>query len=172
MEFGPRALGFRSILADPRDHRMKEKINAAVKYREPFRPFAPAVLAENAAEYFDCDGESPYMLFNFMVAEDKRELLGAVTHVDNSSRIQTVKREDNPVYYDLIAAFKEITGVPVVLNTSFNLRGHPIVNTPSDAFATFCSGGIDFLLMGSYLLDKEKVPNDIIRQFAFSKGYD
>ena len=172
MEFGPRALGFRSILADPRDHRMKEKINAAVKYREPFRPFAPAVLAEDAAEYFDCDGESPYMLFNFMVAENKRDLLGAVTHVDNSSRIQTVKREDNPMFYDLIAAFKEITGVPVVLNTSFNLRGHPIVNTPRDAFATFCSGGIDFLLMGSYLLDKEKVPDDIIAQFAFSKGYD
>lgn len=172
MEFGPRALGFRSILADPRDNRMKEKINAAVKYREPFRPFAPAVLAEHASEYFDCNGDSPYMLFNFTVAEDKREMIPAVTHVDNSSRIQTVAEKDNPLFYNLLHQFKRVTEVPVLLNTSFNLRGHPIVNTPEDAFATFCSGGIDFLLLEDYLINKSQVPKEIQERFIFKEAPD
>jgi len=172
MEFGPRALGFRSIIADARDNRMKQKINAAVKYREPFRPFAPAVLAEDSLEYFDCNGDSPYMLFNFTVAEDKRRVIPAVTHVDNSSRIQTVTRKDNPFFYDLLVHFKRLTGVPVLLNTSFNLRGHPIVNTPEEAFATFCSGGIDFLLMESYLINKSQVPQEVQERFIVETAPD
>jgi len=172
MEFGPRALGNRSIIADPRDNRMKEKINTAVKYREPFRPFAPAVLAEKAADYFDCPAPSPYMLFNFTVAEDKREIIPAVTHVDNSSRIQTVARDDNPVFYRLIQQFEKITGVPVVLNTSFNLRGHPIVNTPREAFETFCSGGIDFLLIEDFLVDKRQIDEQTLQRFAIEKKAD
>lgn len=172
MEFGPRALGFRSILADPRDNMMKERINAAVKYREPFRPFAPAVLEEDVLEYFDCDSNSPYMIFNFEVKEDKRSIIPAVTHIDNSSRIQTVNIKDNPVFYNIIKAFKEITNVSVVLNTSFNLRGHPIVNTPEDAFATFASGGIDYLLLNDYIIDKENVPKEILDRFLFEKKLD
>ena len=172
MEFGPRALGFRSIVADARDNKMKEKINAAVKYREPFRPFAPAVLAEDSSEYFDCNGDSPYMLFNFTVAEDKRRVIPAVTHVDSSSRIQTVTRKDNPFFYDLLVHFKRLTGVPILLNTSFNLRGHPIVNTPEEAFATFCSGGIDFLLMENYLIDKCQVPKEVQERFIVEKVPD
>jgi carbamoyltransferase len=172
LEFGPRALGFRSIVADARDNRMKEKINAAVKYREPFRPFAPAVLAEHSSEYFDCKGDFPYMLFNFTVAEDKRQIIPAVTHVDNSSRIQTVTRKDNPSFYDLLVHFKQLTGVPVLLNTSFNLRGHPIVNTPEEAFATFCSGGIDFLLMENYLIDKSQVPKEVLERFIIDTAPD
>ncbi len=172
MEFGPRALGFRSILADPRNNNMKEKINAAVKYREPFRPFAPVVLKEDVHEYFDCQTDSPYMLFNFYVHEDKRDVIPAVTHVDGSSRIQTVDKNDNPYLYDIITAFKEITGISVLLNTSFNLRGHPIVNLPEEAFATFCSGGIDNLLLQSYILDKKKIPKEIQENFLFGKKLD
>lgn len=172
MEFGPRALGFRSILADPRNNTMKEKINAAVKYREPFRPFAPVVLKEDASEYFDCKTDSPYMLFNYYVHEDKRDIIPAVTHVDGSSRIQTVDKNDNPYLYDIIAAFKELTGVAVLLNTSFNLRGHPIVNLPQEAFATFCSGGIDNLLLESYILNKSELSKSLIEQFEFEKELD
>ena len=172
-EFGPRALGFRSILADPRDNRMKEKINAAVKYREPFRPFAPAVMIEHAREYFECDENAyPFMLFNFKVHKDKREILPAVTHVDNSSRIQTVSPKDNPVFHSILREFKDLTGVPVVLNTSFNLRGHPIVNTPEDAFATFCSGGIDILLLGSYIINKKAITEELNNKFRFEKADD
>lgn len=172
MEFGPRALGFRSIVADARDNKMKEKINAAVKYREPFRPFAPAVLVEDSSEYFDCNGDSPYMLFNFTVAKDKRRVIPAVTHVDSSSRIQTVARNDNSSFYDLLVHFKRLTGVPVLLNTSFNLRGHPIVNTPEEAFATFCSGGIDFLLLENYLINKSQVPKEVQERFIVEKAPD
>lgn len=172
MEFGPRALGFRSIVADPRDNLMKEKINKAVKYREPFRPFAPAILEEQAAEYFDCTGRSPYMLFNFAVNEDKRSIIPAVTHIDNSSRIQTVSQNDNPFFHSLISKFNNITGVPLVLNTSFNLRGHPIVNLPHEAFATFCSGGIDFLLLEHYFIDKSQIPPGLILEFVFKQTLD
>ncbi|MCK4461016.1 MAG: carbamoyltransferase, partial [candidate division Zixibacteria bacterium] len=154
------------------DNRMKEKINAAVKYREPFRPFAPAVLLEYASEYFDCREASPFMLFNYRVHDAKQQIIPAVTHVDGSSRIQTVARDENPLFYDLIECFRKLIGFSVVLNTSFNLRGHPIVNTPEEAFATFCSGGIDFLLMGRYLIDKRQVPSEIQRRFLFEKGLD
>lgn len=172
MEFGPRALGFRSIVADPRDNRMKEKINKAVKYREPFRPFAPAILEEKVTEFFDCPRQSPYMLFNFNVNKDKIEIIPAVTHIDNSSRIQTVSRNDNPFFYDLISKFNAITGVPLLLNTSFNLRGHPIVNLPHEAFATFCSGGIDFLLLEHYFIDKSQLSPGMISDFAFEQAPD
>jgi carbamoyltransferase len=106
------------------------------------------------------------------VAEDKRQVIPAVTHVDNSSRIQTVTRKDNPVFYDFLVHFKRLTGVPVLLNTSFNLRGHPIVNTPEEAFATFCSGGIDFLLMENYLIDKSQVPKGVLERFIVEKAPD
>ncbi len=172
-EYGPRALGFRSILADPRDNQMKEKINAAVKYREKFRPFAPAVMIEHAQVYFECDGdEYPFMLFNFMVHEDKRDIIPAVTHIDNSSRIQTVSKKDNSVFHDILDEFKNLTGVALVLNTSFNLRGHPIVNTPEDAFATFCSGGIDILLLGGYIVDKNAITEELNNKFRFEKADD
>ncbi len=172
MEFGPRALGFRSILADARDNTMKEKINAAVKYREAFRPFAPAVLAEDTGQYFDAAVASPYMLFNFGVLEEKRTVIPAVTHVDFSSRIQTVARRDNPLLYDILLEFKKITGVSVVLNTSFNLRGHPIVNRPEEAFGTFCSGGIDYLLFEQYIIDKSELPEAVMTRFIFEKQLD
>ncbi len=172
MEFGPRALGFRSIVADPRNNQMKEKINAAVKYREQFRPFAPAVLEEKAADYFDCSAPAPYMLFNFGVNENKRDIIPAVTHVDNSSRIQTVSESDNPVFHRLISEFEKLTGVAILLNTSFNMRGYPIVNSPEEAFETFCTGGIDILLMGSTLIVKDDISDDIINRFRLDKKFD
>jgi len=172
MEFGPRALGFRSIVADARNNQMKVKINAAVKYREQFRPFAPAVLEEKAADYFDCSVPAPYMLFNFNVNKDKQNIIPAVTHVDNSSRIQTVSKNDNPVFYRLISEFEKVTGVSVLLNTSFNMRGYPIVNSPKEAFETFCTGGIDILLMESTLIVKDDISDDIINRFRLDKKFD
>jgi carbamoyltransferase len=145
MEWGPRALGNRSILADPRDGEMQDVVNQKIKFREGFRPFAPSVLADHAQEYFDIPRESPYMLFVFDVHEDKREEIPAVTHVDGTSRIQTVQRADNPVYYDLIDTFREKTGTPVVLNTSLNRRGEPIVNTPQDATDCFLGTNMDYM---------------------------
>ncbi|MBD3256810.1 hypothetical protein GF377_00155 [candidate division GN15 bacterium] len=172
MEFGPRALGFRSILADPRNPDMKSMINAAVKYREPFRPFAPAVMREKVSEWFQCDRDAPYMVINFPVREDKRSVIPAVTHADGSARIQTVAVQDNPVLYRVLQAFDELTGVPVLLNTSFNLRGYPIVNTPREAFATFCSGGIDILYLGDLIVDKEDIPDRLITEFAMQAKAD
>jgi carbamoyltransferase len=172
MEFGPRALGFRSILADPRDPDMKGRINRAVKYREPFRPFAPAVTWEKVSEWFECDRESPYMLFNFNVRPEKRSLIPAVTHVDNTARIQTVSAHDNPALHAVLVRFEQLTGVPIVLNTSFNLRGHPIVNTPQEAFATFCSGGIDILALGNHIVDKRILPSELVERFALAVGQD
>jgi len=143
MEWGPRALGNRSILADPRDGEMQDIVNRKIKFREGFRPFAPTVLADRATEYFDAPRESPFMLQVFDVHPDKREEIGAVTHVDGTSRIQTIARDDNPTYYDLINAFAERTGVPVVLNTSLNRRGEPIVCTPEDAVECFTGTEMD-----------------------------
>ena len=172
MEFGPRALGFRSIVADARNNQMKEKINAAVKYREQFRPFAPAVLEEKAADYFDCSAPAPYMLFNFNVNKDKQDIIPAVTHVDNSSRIQTVSESDNPLFHRLISEFEKLTGVAILLNTSFNMRGYPIVNSPIEAFETFCTGGIDILLMAGTLIVKDDISDDIINRFRLDKKFD
>ncbi len=157
LEFGPRALGARSLLADPRENRMKDVINAKVKFREAFRPFAPAVLKEHAHEYFDVpEGmDLPYMLLVPEVLPDKREAIPAVTHEDGTGRVQTVTDEANGRYYRVIKAFYELTGVPVVINTSFNVRGEPIVCTPQDAYDTFVRTGIDVLVMGNYIVSEK-----------------
>jgi carbamoyltransferase len=157
MEFGPRALGGRSILADPRDPKMRDTLNLKIKFREGFRPFAPSALAEKAHEWFELDCESPYMLLVAPVREGKR-VIPSVTHVDHSARVQTVTREESPLFYDLIAEFEKITGVPVVINTSFNVRGEPIVCTPHDAYLCFMRTDMDELVLGPYLLDKKEQP--------------
>lgn len=145
MEWGPRALGNRSILADPRWSEMRDIVNKKIKFREGFRPFAPTILADRSREYFDNPRESPYMLFVFDVHDEKKEEIPAVTHVDGTSRIQTLQKDDNPVYYRLIECFDEITGTPVLLNTSLNRRGEPIVNTPQDAIDCFVSTDMDYM---------------------------
>ncbi len=152
MEFGPRALGNRSILADPRRPEMKDIVNKRVKFRETFRPFAPSVTFEDIDKYFEIKIESPYMLF---VAKVKSDKIPAVTHVDNTARLQTLKRQDNPLFYDLLKAFEKITGIPVLLNTSFNLKGEPIVCTPEDAVKTFLKSGLDCLVIGNFIASKK-----------------
>jgi len=174
MEFGPRALGGRSIIGDARSSKMQETMNLKIKFRESFRPFAPSVLAEKASEYFDIDVESPYMLLVAPVkseirremSEEEQSLFGmdklhvvrsdipAVTHVDYSARIQTVNPETNPLYYKMIAKFDEKHGCAVIINTSFNVRGEPIVCTPDDAYMCFMRTNMDYLAMGGFLLDK------------------
>lgn len=158
-EWGPRALGHRSILADPRRADMKDLVNAKIKFREPFRPFAPSVLVERAEEYFVLPNAARhyparFMLYVVEVEENKREVIPAVTHVDGTGRLQTVWRELNPRYYRLIDTFGRATGVPVVLNTSFNLKGEPIVNTPEEAFSTFMRSGMDLLVLGEAVVEK------------------
>jgi carbamoyltransferase len=134
---------------------MKNIINGKIKFREWFRPFAPSVLRESVSEYFDMDGESPFMLLVPDVLADKRQLLPAVTHEDGTGRVQTVTREDSPLYYDLIKEFELITGIPVVVNTSFNVRGEPIVCSPADAYQCFMRTGIDALVMGNFILTQK-----------------
>src|SRR5205809_1563342 len=178
MEFGPRALGARSILGDARSPSMQKQLNLKVKYRESFRPFAPAVLAEDAPKYFQLNTESPYMLLVADVGEEHRiamtaeeqKLFGieklnvprssipAVTHVDYSARIQTVHAETNPTYHALRSRFHQLTGCPVLVNTSFNVRGEPIVCTPRDAYLCFMRTELEHLVLGPYLLDKAKQP--------------
>jgi carbamoyltransferase len=178
MEFGPRALGARSILGDPRSPKMQSVMNLKIKYRESFRPFAPSVLEERVGDYFELDRPSPYML---LVADVRRERrtdasnerlsddllewvnrlrsdIPAVTHVDYSARIQTVSRLDNPRYWDLLAAFERQTGCAVLVNTSFNVRGEPIVCTPEDAYRCFMRTEMDYLVLGPFLLDKRAQP--------------
>ena len=155
MEFGPRALGNRSILADPRRPEMKDVVNSVVKHREGFRPFAPVCMEKEAGKYFLGCSSSPYMIKTYPVVEGMAEVIPAVTHVDNTARVQTVTREQNPFYYAVIEEFKKITGVGVILNTSFNIRGEPIVNTPVDAVRCFYGTGIDALAMPPYLLKKD-----------------
>ena len=154
MEFGPRALGSRSILADPRDPEMNAKVNNAVKFREWWRPFAPSLKKEAAGEYLESATDSPFMILTAQVRPEKRAVIPAVTHVDGSARPQTVEKEINPCYWRLIDEFGKRTGVPVVMNTSFNLRGEAIVHTPTDAIRTFFSSGMDALVIGSYLVEK------------------
>jgi carbamoyltransferase len=155
-EFGPRALGNRSTLADPRPAAMKDRLNAAVKFREPFRPFAPTVRTERAAEYFEGCSFSPFMLRVHPTVPAKMPEAGAVTHVDGGARVQTLSREQNPRYYHLIESFEAETGTPLVLNTSFNIRGEPIVNSPAEAVKCFLTTGMDFLLVEDYLLVKDE----------------
>ena len=156
MEFGQRALGSRSILADPRHAEMKDRINSAVKFRESFRPFAPSVLAEYAADYFEGADtiQVPFMEKVLMIHEDRRETIPAVVHEDGSGRVQTVTAENNPLFHQLIRRFHDLTGVPVLLNTSFNLNDEPIVCSPSDAVRTFYASGIDALAIGRFLISK------------------
>ena len=157
MEFGPRALGGRSILADPRDPKMRDTLNMKIKFREGFRPFAPSVLLDKASDWFEIDCDSPYMLLVAQVREGKRTI-PSVTHVDNSARLQTVTRAEAPLYYDLIREFERLTGVPIVINTSFNVRGEPIVCTPRDAYLCFMRTNMDQLVLGHHLLDKKQQP--------------
>ena len=178
MEFGPRALGHRSIVGDPRSASMQSTMNLKIKFRESFRPFAPAVLAERASEYFDLDVESPYMMVVAPIREDRRESpetdepadlrewvnrirsdIPAVTHVDYSARVQTVSNESSPEFHAIIAEFDALTGCPVVINTSFNVRGEPIVCTPEEAYRCFMRTGMDYLVLGSYLLNKADQPD-------------
>src|SRR5437588_1601934 len=154
MEFGPRALGSRSILADPRDPEMNAKVNNAVKFREWWRPFAPSLKKEAAGEYLESAYDSPFMILTAQVRPEKRSVIPSVTHVDGSARPQTVEREINPLYYRLIDEFGKLTSVPVIMNTSFNLRGEAIVHTPTDAIRTFFSSGMDALVIGSFLVEK------------------
>lgn len=156
MEFGPRALGNRSILADPRDARMKDKINEKVKRREAFRPFAPAVVEEDAEVYFDMTGlrDSPFMLFTVPVCEHQRAVIPAVTHVDGTARVQTVSKETNPGFWRLLMEFKNLTGVSVVLNTSYNVKNEPIVCSPRDALRCLLSTNIDCAAVGEFLVRK------------------
>ncbi|MDD5224883.1 MAG: carbamoyltransferase [bacterium] len=178
MEFGPRALGARSILGDARSADIQLTMNLKIKFRESFRPFAPTVIREKAADWFELAGESPYMLLTAPVRREvRRELteeekkktgmdrlyinrsrIPAVTHLDYSARLQTVTREDNPLYYDLIREFEQLTGCPVIVNTSFNVRGEPIVCSPGDAYVCFMRTGLDYLALGPYLLDKKSQP--------------
>ncbi|MGA2431692.1 MAG: carbamoyltransferase C-terminal domain-containing protein, partial [Candidatus Acidiferrum sp.] len=154
MEFGPRSLGSRSILADPRDPEMTAKVNNAVKFREWWRPFAPSMKKEVAPDFVESATDSPFMILTAQVRAEKRAVIPAVTHVDGSARPQTVEKEINPLYWRLIDEFGKRTGVPVVMNTSFNLRGEAIVNTPTDAVRTFFSSGMDALVIGSFLVEK------------------
>tara|TARA_E500000178_G_scaffold174053_1_gene173220 strand:+ start:3035 stop:4870 length:1836 start_codon:yes stop_codon:yes gene_type:complete len=189
MEFGPRALGNRSILGDPRSDKMQKNLNLKVKYRESFRPFAPSVLREDLSEWFDMNVDSPYMLlvaninskktiemtneqkklFGIEKLNVKRSEIPAVTHVDYSARVQTVSRNTNKHYYDLLKRFKEKTGCPVIVNTSFNVRGEPIVNSPTDAFNCFMGTELDYLIIGNCFLDKKKqdpkLKKDYINEF-------
>jgi carbamoyltransferase len=158
-EWGPRALGNRSILADPRNPAMKDIVNAKIKFREPYRPFAPSAAAECAAKYFQMDNAAQqyparYMLYVMPVKPEHHATIPAVTHVDGTARVQTVFKEHNPLYYGLIERFGQATGVPIVLNTSFNLRGEPIVTTPANAFSTFSRSEMDCLVLGDFVIDK------------------
>lgn len=156
-EFGPRALGARSILADPTRADMKDRVNSVVKHREPFRPFAPSCIEERAEEFFPGCGDSPFMLFVHQVAPDKRTLLPAITHVDGTARAQTVSATIQPRYHRLLCEFEKRRGVPVLLNTSFNVMGEPIVNTPEDAIRCFQGTGIDALILGNHVIVKRAV---------------
>jgi carbamoyltransferase len=178
MEFGPRALGGRSIIGDPRSSKMQSVMNLKIKFRESFRPFAPSVLAEDVSAYFDLDRPSPYMLIvadvkkehRIPMTEAQQQLFGieklnvprstlpSITHVDNSARIQTIHSETNPRYHALASAFKEKTNCPVLVNTSFNVRGEPIVCTPEDAYRCFMRTNMDCLVIENYLLLKSEQP--------------
>ena len=190
LEFGPRALGARSVIGDARNPDMQSRMNSKIKYRESFRPFAPTVLKESISDWFDLDRESPYMLLVAQVLEDKRikldnpdnrlqgfdklkierSVIPAVTHVDYSARVQTIKKDDFPLYYNMIEAFYKKTGCPVIINTSFNVRGEPLVCSPEDGLKCFMRTEMDFLVLGCFLLDKKEqkpIEKDIKWQEAF-----
>ena len=192
MEFGPRALGSRSILGDARSSSMQKTLNLKVKYRESFRPFAPSVLREDISEWFNLNTDSPYMLLVsnvdnkkiIQMTEEQKKLFGidklnvkrseipAVTHVDNSARIQTVHKETNPKYYNLISEFKKKTGCPVIINTSFNVRGEPIVNTPQEAYNCFMGTELDILVIGNCYLRKQDQNPSLKKNYAKKSKLD
>ena len=153
-EFGPRALGHRSILANPTISGMKDQINKRVKFREEFRPFAPSVMEERQHEIFDIQPPAPYMTIACDVKPGWGDKIPATTHINNTARVQTVNKDIDPLYHGLICEFNKLTSCPVVLNTSFNIRGQPIVETPLEALATFAGNGIDALIIGDYLIKK------------------
>jgi carbamoyltransferase len=165
MEWGPRALGNRSLLADPRREDMRALINAKVKLREPFRPFAPSVLEERAGEFFNLPAPSPFMLFTAAVRASAKGIIPAVVHVDGSARVQTVDARSNPLFRRLIEAFDRLTGVPVLLNTSFNVQ-EPIVCRPDEAVNCFLRTEVDWLVLGNYLASRSKVDPPFIRRLA------
>ncbi|MED5373548.1 MAG: carbamoyltransferase [Myxococcota bacterium] len=172
LEWGPRALGHRSILGDARHPEMRSIINMRIKFREGFRPFAPSCLEEHVSEYFEIDRPSPYMLLVAPVREQYRDQLHAITHVDGSARIQTINPEQDPLYYALIKAFHERTGCPIVINTSLNVRGEPIVNTPEDAYLCFMRTNMDAMALGPFLCLKEQQPELELASAAEAFGYD
>jgi carbamoyltransferase len=155
MEFGPRALGQRSIVADPRRDDMKDILNARIKHREPFRPFAPSVLADRVGEWFEQDYSSPFMVLVYKTREEKREQIPAVNHVDDTGRLQSVERDVLPRYWSLISAFDALTGVPILLNTSFN-ENEPIVMTPAHAIETFEKTTMDMLVLGNHVVRRRE----------------
>ena len=185
MEFGPRALGSRSILGDPRSDKMQKNLNLKVKYRESFRPFAPSILREDLSKWFNMNVDSPYMLLvadinsnrKIEMTENQKKLFGidklnikrseipAVTHVDFSARIQTVHKDTNEKYYNLIKKFKELTNCPVLLNTSFNIRGEPIVCSPEDAFRCFMGTNLDVLVIEDFVLFKNQQDESLIKDY-------
>lgn len=172
MEFGPRSLGSRSIIADARSSENWQKVNLKIKFRESFRPFAPTVLEEEVSHWFALDRASPYMLIVADTLPGKRSVIPAVTHVDGSARIQTITRGQHPRYYDLLRAFFQKTGCPVIINTSFNVRGEPIVESPADAFNTFVHTDMDYLVLGNYLLRKSAIGNvDEARRKTYLASY-
>jgi carbamoyltransferase len=161
-EWGPRALGNRSIIADARNPRMKDIVNTKIKFREPYRPFAPSVLGERAEEFFELPDAvehypARYMLYVVPVRPSKHSALPAITHVDGTGRLQTVFKDANPRYHGLISRFAQATGIPAILNTSFNLKGEPIVTTPANAFSTFFRSEMDMLFLGNYVVEKERL---------------
>ena len=185
MELGPRALGGRSILADPRSEKMQKELNLKIKFRESFRPFAPSVLREDLNQWFDLDYDSPYMLLvseikkekQIEMSEEEKKLFGiqklnikrssipAITHVDYSARIQTVHKETNLKYYNLLTEFKKITGCPVLVNTSFNVRGEPIVCSIQDAFNCFMGTNLDILVIENFILYKEDQDKSLLKDY-------
>lgn len=173
MEFGPRALGNRSILANPCNPKAKELLNSKVKHREKFRPFAPAVCEDDALKYFNCDKPVPeptdFMLMVYPIRKEWHKKILSVTHVDGSGRLQTIKREQNPLYYDLIKEFGKLSGIPILINTSFNIRGEPIVCTPYDAYKCIMGTGIDYLVMDKFLIKRENNPKDMWDSEKYAK---
>ena len=190
MEFGPRALGGRSIIADPRSPKMQKQLNLKVRYRESFRPFAPSILVEDVSDWFEHDSISPYMLLVSYVKKNRclkmtsneellfgidklnvpRSEIPAITHIDYTARIQTVNRNTNPIFHAVISKFKEKTGCPIVVNTSFNIRGEPIVCTPTDAFNCFMGTDLDLLAIGNYLLKKKDQDTNL--KIDYKKNYE
>ena len=173
MEWGPRALGSRSILSNACDPKMKEILNLKVKHREKFRPFAPVVCEDDALKYFECDEPIPeptdFMLMVYPIKKQYHKVIPAVTHVDGSGRLQTIRHEQNPLYYDLIKEFGMLSKVPILINTSFNIRGEPIVCTPYDAYKCMMGTGIDYLVMDKFLIKREDNPKDMWDSEEYAK---